>query len=121
MIFGGGNRDRNRNPLVNLLLIIVAPIAAALIQMAISRSREFQADRTAARMIGDGEPLAAALEKLDVASRAIPSLANANQAQMYIVNPLAGRKMAFRNLFTTHPPMAKRIARLRDGSWQEVL
>ena len=121
MIFGGGNRDRNRNPLVDLLLIIVAPIAAALIQMAISRSREFQADRTAARMIGDGEPLAAALEKLDVASRAIPSLANANQAQMYIVNPLAGRKMAFRNLFTTHPPMAKRIARLRDGSWQEVL
>ena len=121
MIFGGGNRDRNRNPLVDLLLIFVAPIAAALIQMAISRSREFQADRTAARMIGDGEPLAAALEKLDVASRAIPSLANANQAQMYIVNPLAGRKMAFRNLFTTHPPMAKRIARLRDGSWQEVL
>ena len=121
MIFGGGNRDRNRNPLVDLLLIIVAPIAAALIQMAISRSREFQADRTAARMIGDGEPLAAALEKLDVASRAIPSLANANQAQMYIVNPLAGRKMAFRNLFTTHPPMAKRIARLRNGSWQEAL
>ena len=121
MIFGGGSRDRNRNPLVGLLLMIVAPIAAVLIQMAISRSREFQADRTAARMIGDGEPLAAALEKLDVASRAIPSLANANQAQMYIVNPLAGRKMAFRNLFTTHPPMAKRIARLRDRSWQEVL
>ena len=121
MIFGGGNRDRGRNPLVDLLLIIVAPIAAALIQMAISRSREFQADRTAARMIGDGEPLAAALEKLDVASRSIPSLANANQAQMYIANPLAGRKMAFRGLFTTHPPMDKRIARLRDGSWQEAL
>ena len=84
MIFGGGNRDRDRNPLVDILLIIIAPIAAALIQMAISRSREFQADRTAARMIGDGEPLAAALEKLDVASRSIPSLANANQAQMYI-------------------------------------
>ena len=83
MIFGG-NRDRDRNPLVDLLLIIVAPIAAALIQMAISRSREYQADRTAARMIGDGEPLAAALEKLDMASRSIPSLANANQAQMYI-------------------------------------
>ena len=121
MIFGGGNRNRDRNPMVDLLLIIVAPIAAALIQMAISRSREFQADRTAARMIGDGEPLAAALEKLDVASQSIPSLANANQAQMYIVNPLAGRKMAFRNLFTTHPPMAKRIARLRNGSWQEAL
>jgi heat shock protein HtpX len=121
MIFGGGSRDRNRNPLVGLLLMIVAPIAAVLIQMAISRSREFQADRTAARMIGDGEPLAAALEKLDVASRAIPSLANANQAQMYIANPLVGRKMAFRNLFTTHPPIDKRISRLRDRSWQEVL
>jgi|TARA_Y100000739_G_scaffold163034_1_gene141174 heat shock protein HtpX len=121
MIFGGGSRDRDRNPLVDLLLIIVAPIAAALIQMAISRSREFQADRTAARMISDGEPLAAALEKLDVASRSIPSLANANQAQMYIANPLASRKMAFRNLFTTHPPMEKRIARLRDGSWRDAV
>ena len=120
MIFGGGNRNRDRNPLVDLLLI-VAPIAAALIQMAISRSREFQADRTAARMISDGEPLAAALEKLDVASRSIPSLANANQAQMYIANPLASRKMAFRNLFTTHPPMEKRIARLRDGSWRDAV
>ena len=118
MIFGG-NRDRDRNPLVDLLLIIVAPIAAALIQMAISRSREYQADRTAARMIGDGEPLAAALEKLDMASRSIPSLANANQAQMYIANPLAGRQMAFRKMFTTHPPMDERIARLRNGSWRD--
>ena len=120
MIFGG-NRDRVRNPLVDLLLIIVAPIAAALIQMAISRSREYQADRTAARMIGDGEPLAAALEKLDMASRSIPSLANANQAQMYIANPLAGRQMAFRKMFTTHPPMDERIARLRNGSWRDAV
>ena len=120
MIFGG-NRDRDRNPLVDLLLIIVAPIAAALIQMAISRSREYQAERTAARMIGDGEPLAAALEKLDMASRSIPSLANANQAQMYIANPLAGRQMAFRKMFTTHPPMDERIARLRNGSWRDVV
>ena len=120
MIFGG-NRDRDRNPLVDLLLIIVAPIAAALIQMAISRSREYQADRTAARMIGDGEPLAAALDKLDMASRSIPSLANANQAQMYIANPLAGRQMAFRKMFTTPPPMDERIARLRNGSWRDVV
>ena len=120
MIFGG-NRDRDRNPLVDLLLIIVAPIAAALIQMAISRSREYQADRTAARMIGDGEPLAAALEKLDMASRSIPSLANANQAQMYIANPLAGRQMAFRKMFMTHPPMDERIARLRNGSWRDAV
>ena len=120
MIFGG-NRDRDRNPLVDLLLIIVAPIAAAIIQMAISRSREYQADRTAARIIGDGEPLAAALEKLDMASRSIPSLANANQAQMYIANPLAGRQMAFRKMFTTHPPMDERIARLRNGSWRDAV
>ena len=120
MIFGC-NRDRDRNPLLVLLLIIVAQIAAALIQMAISRSREYQADRTAARMIGDGEPLAAALEKLDMASRSIPSLANANQAQMYIANPLAGRQMAFRKMFTTHPPMDERIARLRNGSWRDVV
>ena len=120
MIFGG-NRGRDRNPLLVLLLIIVAQIAAALIQMAISRSREYQADRTAARMIGDGEPLAAALEKRDIASRAIPRLANANQAQMYIANPLAGRQMAFRKMFTTHPPMDERIARLRNGSWRDVV
>ena len=120
MIFGG-NRDRDRNPLVDLLLIIVAPIAAALIQMAISRSREYQADRTVTRMIGDGEPLAAALEKLDMASRSIPSLANANQAQMYIANPLAGRQMAFRKMFTTHPPMDERITRLRNGSWRDAV
>ena len=105
LIFGGGGRDNDRNPLGDLLLIFLAPIAAMLLQMAISRSREYQADRTAARMIGDGEPLARALEKLDVASKTVPSLADPNQAQMYIANPLASRRMGFKGLFTTHPPM----------------
>ena len=118
MIFGGGSRDRDRNIGVDLLLIIVAPIAAACLQMAISRSREFQADRSAARMIDDAEPLAQALEKLDVRTKIIPSFANANQAQMYIANPLASRNMSFKGMFTTHPPMETRIARLRDNSWR---
>ncbi|WP_419842599.1 zinc metalloprotease HtpX [Candidatus Poriferisodalis sp.] len=122
MIFGGGHRgDNDRNPIGELLLIFLAPIAALLLQMAISRSREYQADRTAARMIGDGEPLARALEKLDVASKTVPSLADANQAQMYIANPLAGRRMGLKGLFTTHPPMDERIRRLRDGSWQDAI
>ena len=120
LIFGGG-RDNDRNPFGEILLIILAPIAAMLLQMAISRSREYQADRTAARMIGDGEPLARALEKLDVASKTVPSLADPNQAQMYIANPLASRRMGFKGLFTTHPPMEERIRRLRDGSWQEAI
>lgn len=121
MIFGGGGRDRDRNPIGELLLIFLAPVAAMILQMAISRSREYQADRTAARMIGDGEPLARALEKLDIGAQRIPGIADPNQAQMYIANPLAGRQMGLKNLFTTHPPMQERISRLRDGSWQEVI
>ncbi len=120
LIFGGGRGNSDRNPIGELLLIFLAPVAAFMIQMAISRSREYQADRTAARLINDGEPLARALEKLDAASKHIPSLADANQAQMYIVNPLASRKMGFKGLFTTHPPMAERIKRLRSGSWMEI-
>ena len=90
MIFGGGGgRDDDRNPIGELLLIFLAPIAAMLLRMAISRSREYQADRTAARLIGDGEPLAQALGKLDRTSKTVPSLASPNQAQMYIANPLA--------------------------------
>ena len=118
MIFGGRGGDNDRNPIAELALIILAPIAAMVLQMAISRSREYQADRTAARMIGDGEPLARALEKLDFASQRIAGIADPNQAQMYIANPLAGRKMGLKNLFTTHPPMESRIARLRDDSWR---
>ncbi len=122
MIFGGGGgRDDDRNPIGELLLIFLAPIAAMLLQMAISRSREYQADRTAARLIGDGEPLAQALGKLDRTSKTVPSLASPNQAQMYIANPLASRRMGFKGLFTTHPPMEERIRRLRDGSWQEAI
>ena len=113
----GGNRDSDRNPIGDLLFIFLAPIAAGLLQMALSRSREFQADQSGAQLLGDGEPLAQALEKLDRASKVIPSIASPQQAQAYIANPLASRQMSFKSLFTTHPPMEERIRRLRDRSW----
>ena len=117
---GGGNRDDDRgsNPIVLLATIILAPIAAMIIQMAISRSREYQADAGAARLIGDGEPLARALEKLDGYSNRIPNMVNPSQASNYIVNPFGGKKIAFGKLFSTHPPVEERIARLRGGDWR---
>ncbi|MCP5024693.1 MAG: zinc metalloprotease HtpX [Actinomycetia bacterium] len=118
-MFGGGDRDRDNNVIGAIAVAIFAPMAAGLIQMAISRSREFQADRTAARLINDGEPLARALEKLHSSSLRIPSMVPEAQASSYIVNPLAGRQSQFKNLFTTHPPAEDRVARLRSGEWME--
>ena len=115
----GGRRDNdNGNMIVVLALSFLAPIGAGLIQMAISRSREFEADRTAARMINDGEPLASALEKLHGFAQRIPSNVSPAQASHYIVNPLAGRRSGFSNLFATHPAAEARIAALRSGEWQ---
>jgi heat shock protein HtpX len=116
-IFGGG-RDDDSNPIAALALVILAPIAAAVLQTALSRSREYEADRTGAQLIGDGEPLARALEKLDAYSKRIPADVPPEMAQAYIVNPLAGRKVQFASLFSTHPPMEERIARLREGAWR---
>jgi len=118
-IFGGGGRDDDEggNPIALLALVILAPIAAMLLQMALSRSREFEADRSGARLIGTGEPLASALAKLDAAARRIPMQVDPAQAQKYIINPLTGRKMNFAKLFTTHPPTEERIARLRTREW----
>jgi len=118
-IFGGGSRGRGRNPMGQIALAILAPIAAALIQAAISRNREFQADASAARLMGDGEPLARALEKLEVASGRIPSGVNPNQASSYIVNPLKAeaRGRGGGRLYSTHPSTTDRVERLRDGSW----
>ena len=112
-IFGGGDDD-NPNPLALLAMLILAPIAAMLLQMALSRSREYEADRTGARLIGEGEPLARALAKLEQGARAIPMNVDPVQAGKYIANPLAGRKVQFAHLFTTHPPMEQRIARLEQ-------
>lgn len=118
MIFGGfGSRsdDEDRGGagglIGSLVLMLVAPIAAALIQMAISRSREYGADETGARISGDPEALARALEKLERGSAAIPMNVNPAEAHLFIVNPLSGQALA--GLFSTHPPIPERIARLR--------
>ena len=114
--FGGGNRDEEGGGMGMIGLIamsILAPIAAMLIQMAISRSREYLADATGAQLAGNPEGLANALGKLGAYSRQIPMKAQPATAHMFIVNPLSGRKMA--NLFSTHPPLEDRIARLKGG------
>jgi heat shock protein HtpX len=115
--FGGGDDDDGANPIALLVLAILAPIAAGLLQMALSRSREFEADRTGAKIIGDGEPLARALLKLEAGARQIPMDIDPAHASAFIVNPLAGRKMSFANLWRTHPSTEDRVARLRSREW----
>jgi len=111
-MFGGNNDEDAPNPLVTMVLAIVAPIAAALMQMALSRSREFEADRVGAELIGDPRPLASALAKLDHVSKRVPMDVDPAHATAYIVNPLTGKQQDFAKLFMTHPPMEARIARL---------
>ena len=120
-MFGGGGRDDDRqNPLALLLVSMLAPIAASLMQMAVSRSREFEADRGAAELLGTGAPLASALERIEVYAKQIPMQVSPAQAQAYIHNPLAefqnkrsgGVNVA--RLFSTHPSTEERIARLRS-------
>src|ERR1700758_1835602 len=113
MIFGGYERDREGRGgggLAALFMLIVAPIAASLIQLAVSRSREYQADATGAHFTGNPYALASALQKLDTYSRRIPMQASPSTAHLFIIQPLLG--MTFGNLFSTHPPIAKRIERL---------
>ncbi len=111
---GGGNRDRDGgNVLGTLAMMILAPIAATMLQLALSRSREYEADRSGAALLGTGEPLARALEKIDAAAKQIPMNVDPAHATAYIVNPLTGRQVNFANLFQTHPPTTERIARLR--------
>jgi heat shock protein HtpX len=114
-MFGGVSRDDDEggSNIVGLILMaVLAPIAATLIQMAISRSREYLADAGGAKISGKPYGLAGALEKLSRASQAIPMNANPSTAHMFIVNPLTGRSLM--NLFSTHPPIEERIARLRS-------
>ncbi len=110
MIFGGRGGDRGGNPIVMILMMIMAPIAAGLIQMAISRSREYIADRTGAEICGHPKALANALNKLTDYNAKRPMQINPASAQMYIVNPLKGSTLT--SLFSTHPPMEERINRL---------
>ena len=114
-LFGGGGSggDRRGGAIGLIAMSIVAPLAAMVIQMAISRSREYLADSTGARFAGNPEGLASALEKLGQYSKRIPMNANPSTAHMFIVNPLSGRRVV--SLFSTHPPLEERIARLRGG------
>ena len=114
-LFGGGRRN---NALGSLALFFLAPVAAFLLQMALTRSREYEADRSGARLLGDGEPLASALEKIDAGVRSVPMNVQPAAASLFIVNPLTGRKVAFANFFRTHPGTADRVARLRSGEWR---
>lgn len=111
-IFGIGSRDNERGGGAIGLLVtaLIAPIAATLIQLAISRSREFLADATGAKIAGSPTGLASALRKLGIASQRIPMQANPSTAHMFIVNPLSGSQLV--KLFSTHPPLEERIARL---------
>jgi len=110
-LFGGG-RGRRGNPIGLLAMSLLAPLAALVMQMAISRSREFEADRSGADLLGSGEALARALARIDATARAVPMHVDPAHATAYIVNPLTGRRVAFAQLFTTHPPTDERIARL---------
>src|ERR1700730_1256932 len=112
MIFGGMQRDdRDRGGgIAALLMLILAPIAAVLIQLAVSRSREYQADETGAHFTGNPYALASALAKLDAYSRRVPMMGTPSTAHLFIVQPLLGMNLG--SLFSTHPPIAKRIERL---------
>ncbi len=114
MIFGGRD-DEDSNPIVMIVMMILAPIAAMLVQMAISRSREFGADKKGAELCGNPHNLASALRKLEMSNQRAPmQKVNEATAHMFIVNPLSGKKMA--KLFSTHPPMEERIRRLEEMS-----
>ena len=121
-IFGGGHRDREEGGggggLGLILMSILAPLGAMLIQMAISRSREYMADATGASLAGTPEGLARALEKLGAYSKQLPMDARPSTAHMFIVNPLSGRSLM--SLFSTHPPLEERIARLRGQRFQSA-
>ena len=113
MIFGGSRDEEDSNPLALIGMMLLAPIAAMLVQMAISRSREYQADATGAKLCGNPLGLANALRKLDSANRQAPMRqVNEATAHMFIVSPLRGGGLA--GLFSTHPPMAERIRRLES-------
>ncbi len=111
-LFFGGGRDRG-NLIGTLLMLFLAPLAAVMVQMAISRSREFVADRDGARISGKPWALADALARLQSGAAHIPMEANPSTAHMFIVNPFAGAMSGLRSLFSTHPPTEERIERLR--------
>jgi heat shock protein HtpX len=120
-IFGGRSDDEEGgNPFAVLIVAIVAGLAATLLQLAVSRSREFEADAAAARLLGTGEPLATALEKLERGAQLVPMHASPATAHLFIVSPLSGGRGAegiFARLMRTHPLTSERVDRLRRRAW----
>jgi heat shock protein HtpX len=115
VMFGGGGRDREGgHPIVALVVLLLGPIAAAIIQMAVSRQREFNADRVGAEILGRPEPLANALKRLDAMAQRIPMDVAPAVAPLAQVNPLAAHGGGISGLFSTHPPIEERIARLLE-------
>lgn len=112
LIFAGGRNDRDRNPLMELGMMLLAPIAAMLIQYAVSRQREFEADRVGAEILGRPLPLARALTRMDAMAQRIPMEVAPAAASLAQVNPLAAHGGGVMKLFSTHPPTAERVARL---------
>lgn len=110
-LFGGDDEESPLGAVGAIVAMLVAPIAAMILQLAVSRQREYLADQTAATFMGDGEPLARALSSLHRGTQAIPMAVNPATASLYIANPLSGGGMA--SLFSTHPPIPERIDRLR--------
>ena len=122
LLGGGGRGRRDAGPLGALAMVatlILAPLAAFLLQMAVTRSREYEADRSGARLIGDGAPLAQALAKIEAVAKQVPMQVTPAEASLFIINPLTGRDVQFKSLFMTHPPTADRIARLNSGEWRK--
>ncbi len=110
--FGGRDGEDGENIITLLLLVILAPIAAAIIQFAISRTREYQADASGARLSRDPLALANALRKLEARTQQVPMQVAPAMSSLFIVNPFGNRRVSFANLFSTHPPLDDRIARL---------
>jgi heat shock protein HtpX len=112
-LFGGEDDDSPLGFVGTLAAILIAPIAAVILQLAVSRQREYLADATAAELMGEGRPLAAALESLERGVQAVPMAVNPATASLYIANPLSGAGMA--SLFSTHPRISQRVERLREA------
>ncbi|MGI9039961.1 MAG: zinc metalloprotease HtpX [Gemmatimonadales bacterium] len=112
LLFGGGSDDEGGHPFAQLALVLLAPIGAMLIQFAVSRQREFEADRVGAEILGRPIPLANALRRLDAMAQRIPMQVAPAAAPLAQVNPLAANAGGFSKLFSTHPPTAERVARL---------
>ncbi|MDP9394010.1 MAG: M48 family metalloprotease [Actinomycetota bacterium] len=110
--FFGHSEDDEPSPLAAFVAALVAPVAALLLQLALSRSREFEADRTGAELLGDGRPLASALAKIERAAQRVPLPVEPSQASAYLVNPLTSDESLLTTRFRTHPATSSRIARL---------